>query len=441
MKQVFLLLTFLAIGSGLLAGQLNISVDPNRFLDEKGNTIFEINYQIPYKDLKFARTEQGFVARLKVDFVLSKGEKTAYKDNFVNKIIMKDAATAGSSRFFSDKIILTLAGSGYLLTVIFSDEEADKFIDYNHELNILPKNTLLSEIEFLFDVVIDSTNLLEKFHRDGKLFFLNSSHIYTLPENDRLWLYYVYYLPPDSTGLIFETIKIKRKEQAILESVAEIQISDSAIPITKHLDISQLDEGYYELVISSGLDSLLQEKIAHEYFSIKKKKIFSQRLFIDLEDEFMLLKYFLTSKQASTWKTLTEQGKINFLNRFWSVNDPDPTTKKNEFLLTVKERVDYCNNKFFYFKEGWKTDIGRVYLRHGEPFEIIKGNTSISTKHAIKEYQIWKYRIKSYSTYVFLDSQMHGNFRLIYSEGDEQESSLPEWETYLGSDFDYSELE
>ena len=441
MKQVFLLLTILVIGSGLFAEQLNITVDPNRFLDEKGNTIFEINYQIPYKGLKFARTEQGFEARLKVDFALGKSERTAYQDEFVNKIIVKDAATAGSSRFFSDKIILTLSGSGYLFTATFIDEEAVKSIDYNYELNVLPKNSLLSEIEFLFDVVADSTDLLEKFHRDGQLFFLNSSHIYTLPENDRLWLYYVYYPPPDSTGLFFETIKIKRKEEIILESTSEIQVSDSAIPITKHLNINRLEEGYYELVISAGLDSLLQEEIAQDYFSIRKEKIFSQRLFIDLEDEFMLLKYFLTSKQVSTWKTLTEQGKINFLNRFWSVNDPDPVTEKNEFLLTVKERIDYCNKKFSYFKDGWKTAQGRIYIKHGEPYEIIKLETGLHTKYAQKDYQIWKYRTGIELTYIFIDLQTNGNYRLIYAENDDTESSDPRWESYLGEDFDPGLLE
>ena len=121
MKQVFLLFSFLVICGGLLAQQWNITVDPNRFLDEKGNTIFEINYQIPYQDLKFERTEQGFVARLKVSFALNKGEKIAYQDEFVNKIILKDAATANSPRFFSDKIILTLACSGYLFTATFRD--------------------------------------------------------------------------------------------------------------------------------------------------------------------------------------------------------------------------------------------------------------------------------------------------------------------------------
>jgi len=441
LKQVFLLFTLLVIGSGLLAQQLNITVDPNRFLDEKGNTIFEINYQIPYQDLKFARTEQGFVARLEVSFVLSKGEKIAYQDDFVNKIILKDAATANSTRLFSDKIILTLVGSGYLLTVIFRDIEVDKSVDYNHDLIILPKDTLLSEVEFLFDVVADSTNFLEKFHRCGQLFYLNSSHIYTLPENDRLWLYYIYYPPADSDSLIFETIKIKQKQETILTAIAEIEVSSLTIPITKNLDISDLEEGYYELVIIAGSDSLLQEEIAHDYFSIRKEKIFSQRLFIDLEDEFTLLKYFLSANQSTIWKTLTEVGKINFLNRFWSVNDPDATTEKNEFLLTVKERIDYCNIKFSYFKEGWKTARGRIYIKHGEPDELIKLETGLTAKYVQKDYQIWKYRTGIELTYIFIDLQTSGNYRLIYVEDDDAESSDPRWRTYLGENFDPGLLE
>ncbi|MBC8416133.1 MAG: GWxTD domain-containing protein [Candidatus Cloacimonetes bacterium] len=441
MKQAFLLFSFLAISGSLLAQQLNITVDPNRFLDEKGNTIFEINYQIPYQDLKFERTEQGFVARLKVNFALNKGEKIAYQDEFVNKIIMKDAATADSPCFFSDKIILALAGSGYLFTATFRDEQTDKSVDYNHELNILPRDTWLSEVEFLFDVVADSTNLLEKFHRQGQLFYLNSSHIYTLPENDKLWLYYIYYPPPDSASLIFEMIKIKRKQEIILESAAEIEISAWAIPIVKHLDISHLEEGYYELVISAGLDSLPPLEIAHDYFSIRMENIFSQRLFIDLEDEFMLLKYFLTGKQAAIWKTLTEQGKINFLNRFWSINDPDPSTEKNEFLLIVKDRIDYCNNNFSYFKEGWKTDRGRIYIKHGEPDEIIKLQTGLTAKYLQKDYQIWKYRTGTELTYIFIDLQTSGNYRLIYVEDDDTESSDPRWQSYLGEDFDLGLLE
>ncbi|MCD4817209.1 MAG: GWxTD domain-containing protein [Candidatus Cloacimonetes bacterium] len=180
-------------------------------------------------------------------------------------------------------------------------------------------------------------------------------------------------------------------------------------------------------------------------YTIKSQKIENdstkEYVFSKLKDEFKLAGYFLNTAQKQYYKKLDKKQKWQFLKLFWESNDPNPITPENEFLVDLIQKINYCNAHFSHFKEGWKTDIGRVYLRYGEPFEIIKGNTSVSTKHVIKEYQIWKYRIKSYSTYIFLNSQMNGNFRLIYSEGDEKESSIPDWESYLGSDFDYNELE
>lgn len=134
-------------------------------------------------------------------------------------------------------------------------------------------------------------------------------------------------------------------------------------------------------------------------------------VFSKLKDESKLAGYFLNSAQKKYFRKLDKKQKWQFLKLYWESNDPNPITLKNEFLEDLIKKVNYCNSHFRHFKEGWKTDIGRVYLRHGEPFEIIKGNTSGSTKYVIKDYQIWKYRIKSYSTYIFLNSQMNGNYR------------------------------
>ena len=57
-------------------------------------------------------------------------------------------------------------------------------------------------------------------------------------------------------------------------------------------------------------------------------------------------------------------------------------------------------------------------------------------KHGDKEYQIWKYRVNKDLTFIFLDMQTSGDFRLIYSENDDKESSYHDWREYLGSEFD-----
>ena len=159
-------------------------------------------------------------------------------------------------------------------------------------------------------------------------------------------------------------------------------------------------------------------------------------VFDDLKDEYKFVSYFLSPNQRKYYKRLNEENKWEYISAFWKAQDPNPATEDNEFLFEIITRIEYCNKYYSHFNKGWKTDIGRIYIKHGKPFEILKLNTGISSKFAQKEYQIWKYRISSFQTYLFIDLHQHGDYRLIYSDGDEAESSWADWLNYLGSDFD-----
>ena len=84
--------------------------------------------------------------------------------------------------------------------------------------------------------------------------------------------------------------------------------------------------------------------------------------------------------------------------------------------------------------------MGRIHIRQGKPDEIEKGTSSDEARFVRKDYQIWKYQGRNKAVYLFLDIQMNGNYRLIYVEGDQQESSNPDYLYYLGDDFDTSKL-
>ena len=159
-------------------------------------------------------------------------------------------------------------------------------------------------------------------------------------------------------------------------------------------------------------------------------------VFDNLKDEYKLVSYFLSPNQRRYYKKLDKENKWEYISAFWEAQNPNPATKNNEFLLEIIVRIEYCNQHFSHFNKGWKTDTGRIYIKHGKPFEILKLNTGTSTKFAQKEYQIWKYRISSFQTYLFIDLHQHGDYRLIYSDGDEAEGSWADWLNYLGSDFD-----
>ena len=96
---------------------------------------------------------------------------------------------------------------------------------------------------------------------------------------------------------------------------------------------------------------------------LKKKCVFD-----NLKDEYKLASYFLTHQQKKYYKKLSEEDKWRYLVTFWKANDLDPTTEKNEFLDQIKARINYCNLHFTHFKDGWTTDRGRIFIRHGEPY-------------------------------------------------------------------------
>ena len=166
----------------------------------------------------------------------------------------------------------------------------------------------------------------------------------------------------------------------------------------------------------------------------------SNRIFKDLKDEYRLASYFLNNPQKKYYKKLSDEDKCRYLETFWKAQDLDPSTEINEFLELVKVRIEHCNQYFTHFKPGWTTDRGRIYIRHGEPYEVIKLETGMNSKYPLRDFHIWKYRITDYFTYIFIDIQQHGDYRMIFSENDPVEGSWSDWKNYLGSDFNVGVL-
>jgi GWxTD domain-containing protein len=202
-----------------------------------------------------------------------------------------------------------------------------------------------------------------------------------------------------------------------------------------------LEDGFYKLVVSVTDNTTGIKQAREDFFSIKTKVHKYPRLFTNWEDDFQILRYFLQPSEYKHFQNLSKVSQKNYVERFWNSQDPNPTTKENEFLQLIRERVNYVNRNYSHFEDGWKTDVGRIYIKNGKPHTIEKGTTGVLTAYASRDYEIWKYRGQLNRTYLFLDLQSTGKFRLIYSEGDDDENTLPQWESYMGEDFDTADLQ
>ena len=58
-------------------------------------------------------------------------------------------------------------------------------------------------------------------------------------------------------------------------------------------------------------------------------------------------------------------------DKFWGRRDPSPETPRNEALVEFFRRVRFANRSFgSQGLAGWRTDQGRIYIRHGQPDQV-----------------------------------------------------------------------
>jgi len=87
------------------------------------------------------------------------------------------------------------------------------------------------------------------------------------------------------------------------------------------------------------------------------------------KDWLKLVNYIILPVERDVFLSLTsEMDRDVFIERFWKQRDPTPGTQANEYKDEIMKRFAYVN-KFFSrgtTREGWMTDMGRIYMILGE---------------------------------------------------------------------------
>ncbi|MDZ7372328.1 MAG: GWxTD domain-containing protein [candidate division KSB1 bacterium] len=147
----------------------------------------------------------------------------------------------------------------------------------------------------------------------------------------------------------------------------------------------------------------------------------------ELDKEFDYARYIATEEEKKVWKGLNLEGKRRFLKEFWAKRDQTPGTPANEFKRDYLQLVEMANRNFGGFREGYKTDRGRVLLTYGKPDEIERYPFSMDRR----AYEVWHYySLQGGVLFVFVDKREMGTYELVHSTA-RGEIYDPEWERWL----------
>lgn len=121
------------------------------------------------------------------------------------------------------------------------------------------------------------------------------------------------------------------------------------------------------------------------------------------------LSYIADDSEVDPMRRLrTEPEQAAAWEAFWHRRDPTPETSRNEYQLEFFRRLHHADQNFQGFGPGWRSDMGRIYVRRGPPDQIEQRAASTQTPAL----EIWVYH-QPYRRYVFADREGFGRFTLV----------------------------
>lgn len=119
------------------------------------------------------------------------------------------------------------------------------------------------------------------------------------------------------------------------------------------------------------------------------------------------VRYIITKKESKLFKSMPPAERAQFIEEFWKVRDPDPSTEENEFRDEYYSRIAEANRLFREGSPGWLSDRGRILILLGEPDRRDTYPTGYSFYEPPVE--IWLYGM---FPIIFVDYQREGMYKL-----------------------------
>jgi GWxTD domain-containing protein len=125
------------------------------------------------------------------------------------------------------------------------------------------------------------------------------------------------------------------------------------------------------------------------------------------------LAYIATPEEIEHLRTLAPAAQAAGWEEFWKRRDPTPDTPRNEAELEFFRRIRYTEKHFQGFGPGWRSDMGRIYIKYGPPDQI---ETHAATGDQ-GQLEIWDYS-RPVRQFVFEDREGFGHFVLRSPAGE-----------------------
>lgn len=216
---------------------------------------------------------------------------------------------------------------------------------------------------------------------------------------------------PDSTYRFHYQV-MSDMQKAVAQGDTAVVRRGSRTPFLIHMLLGPLDPGSYRVVLDL-VSPVPKPPKGKKPFPIRREKSFvveqtAAAVALDPKTSLEVLEYIATpeeKRQMNKLQTLEE--KLAFWATFWKQRDPSPGTPQNEAQEEFYKRVTYANQHFAAGTQGWRTDMGEIYIKYGQPDEVVRNPFRFDGPPE----EIWYYYRARY-TFFFVDTKGYGRYIL-----------------------------
>ncbi|MBI5867765.1 MAG: GWxTD domain-containing protein [candidate division Zixibacteria bacterium] len=254
-----------------------------------------------------------------------------------------------------------------------------------------------------------------------RLFFY--TEVYNLafdPSRDNSYDIAVSVAPPDSVA--GKVLKVQKLTKAGTSAV-----------LASGVDVRELPAGPYSLRIDVTDPATGQTARAKKGFHVVTQGMGDSLSASDVQRMRDIFAYIITPEQSQTFERLNNTGRKAFWVQFWKDRDPSTGTTENEFKDEHMRRMNYANERFSIGyqnrTDGWRTDMGRVYIVYGPPNTIERYPFTPEGSPA----EMWFYDNltgQGQVYFLFIDESGYGEYNMVHSTA-RGERRDPKWEAQV----------
>jgi GWxTD domain-containing protein len=363
-------------------------------------TSMDVFAQVPFNKIHFYKTENGFRGEYTITVsVYDTTKTTLLQEHIKDESVHVDnfGSTQSTKNFKISVVSFALAPQSYMVVTVIEDKDSKLTYKVEHQVKVPAYKYKVSAS----DIFIISNQKLG----DGNKLIPNIARVITTKQNS-LPIYFEIY--SDSIRPVSLTFKVFSADDTLQYRVAAAKLlQPGKNPISFSLDSLNLPYGEYALIASiTDTSTKLLASIKKGFSMWSADLPFYVR---DIDKAIEQMQYIANSSEMDSLKSKrTYDEKVRAFYAFWKKKDPNPTTEENEYLLEYYRRVEYANRNFSHYTEGWKTDMGMVYIYLGTPNNVDSHPFELDSK----PYEVWEYNELNLDV-VFVDYSGFGDYRLI----------------------------